>query len=394
METKLYFIELLSAYINKKKPPTPNNIDWDEIIRLARIHSVYNMVYISLSKLDEKPEIFDYLRKRFIVSSNYAIQQEIWTEKVIDAFNKNNIDHLFIKGYVLRNYYPNKEARTFGDIDILINESDRKKSHEIIQSLGFEYEDDDYIEQVWSYIKGPVKLEIHSDVIYDELFDNSYDFDYIEYFREKMKNRKLVSGCTYELRKEDHFIYIIVHLAKHFYNAGVGIRMIMDIAVFIKHFGGSLDTEYISCELKRLKLDSLANIVYFICKKYFSTDVSCSSINEADEIAVTEYIINHGVFGFNDKDVINIDFNKTSKSRLGMIKSKFFPDYDYMVKYYKWFEKGSRIMLPYAWARRLFGHITNKELRGDIGEKFGALVSESDDAITHNKILNIVGLKK
>ena len=116
---------------------------------------------------------------------------------------------------------------------------------------------------------------MHTDIIYEKLFN---DFDYIGYFREKIQNKVHIKGNTYELRKEGHFIYILVHLAKHFYNAGVGIKMILDVVVFLRKYGKTMDFDYINNELTHIQLKDFSNMIFYVCKKYFDSDIECTPI--------------------------------------------------------------------------------------------------------------------
>ena len=152
------FLKILSSYINQKTFEPTDNIDWERIITLAKIHSVQTIVYLVAGNIIPDSEICERLKHDFLLSVNQSMRQEMIMKKVIEALNENEIDHVLMKGYVLRNYYPDKEARSFGDIDFLIKEEDREKSHKVIQSLGFEYDKNHFIKQVYTYKKNSVIL--------------------------------------------------------------------------------------------------------------------------------------------------------------------------------------------------------------------------------------------
>ena len=390
METKIYFLELIRSYILYEKIDSDNRIDWNEILMLAQIHSIQTIIFMAVSNLDIKPSIYDKLKEQFLMSVNVSILQEVGMEQVIKKLTVENIDHTLMKGYVLRNYYPDKEARTFGDIDLLINECDREKSHKALLDIGFKYDDEDYNKYVWTYNKGVLHIEVHTDIIYEKLFN---DFDYISYFRKKVKNKVLLKDNTYELRREDHFIFILVHLAKHFYNAGVGIRMILDVVVFIQKYGKTMDFEYIRRELFNIKLKEFSNIVFYICKKYFHLDIECDPVDNDKVEQIMDYIINHGVFGFDNKDVQGIIFQKNDVKGFRLLMQKVFPDLLTMKRIYPWFKNGKKYMLPYAWSRRCLYFLTNKKKRESLRFRFFAIVDDSEDITKHIKMLKIVGLK-
>ena len=390
VKSKSYFLGLIRSYILYEKIDVNDVVDWNEILKLAQIHSVQVIVYMAVNKFDLKPPIYNELKNQFLKSINISALQEAGMNQIIKKFTSENIDHTLMKGYVLRNYYPDKEARTFGDIDFLINESDRDKSHKALLDIGFKYDEEDYNAYVWVYNKGVLHIEVHTDIIYHKLFN---DFDYINYFREKVKNKVLIKDNTYELRKEDHFIYVLVHLAKHFYNAGVGIRMILDVVVFLQKYGKTMDFDYINKELLYIQLKDFSNIIFFICKKYFGFDIECTSIEQNDLDEIMEYILNHGVFGFEDKDVQGISFQKTGDKGIKLFMRKAFPDLSTMRRMYPWFKDGKKYMLPYAWVRRWLYFITNKKKRKSLSSKFAAIVDDSEDITKHIEMLKIAGLK-
>ena len=380
----------MSSYINQKTFEPTDNIDWERIITLAKIHSVQTIVYLVAGNIIPDSEICERLKHDFLLSVNQSMRQEMIMKKVIEALNENEIDHVLMKGYVLRNYYPDKEARSFGDIDFLIKEEDREKSHKVIQSLGFEYDKNHFIKQVYTYKKNSVILEVHTEIIYNSHF---LDYDYRAYFLEKSKKMVLISGHTFELEKEDHFIYIMVHLATHFYKAGIGVRMLMDIAVCLNKYGSAMDMDYVNKEFEKIKLNKFVNIIYYLCSKYFETKVDCQPIDEYDEGLIMSYILNHGTFGFFDKDVFDINYHKDSENFLSMLRKRIFPNYEIMIQRNEWFKNGKKFMLPYAWIRRGFEFIFNKKKRIDLTYKIDAVFKKGSDSDKHNKMLDIVGLK-
>ena len=256
--------------------------------------------------------------------------------------------------------------------------------------IGFKYDEEDYNTYVWAYNKGVLHIEVHTDIIYEKLFN---DFDYIGYFKEKVNNKILIKANTYELRKEDHFIYVLVHLAKHFYNAGVGIRMILDVVVFLQKYSKTMDFDYISRELAYIQLKDFTNIIFYICKKYFDSDVDCTPIEQNNLDKIMEYILNHGVFGFDNKDVQGIGFKKNGDKGIKLLAKKVFPDLLTMQKLYPWFNNRKKYMLPYAWVRRWLYFITNKKKRKSLSSKFAAIVDDSEDITKHIEMLKIAGLK-
>lgn len=387
--TKKFFLDLLSAYINNKEIKIQENINWKDIIYLSDIHNVQGVLYLVTHNLNEIPEL-EYLKKSFLMSVSVSVKQDFYMQKICSEFEKAQIKYMPFKGYIIRNYYYHKEARTFGDIDIVIDEKNRSESDRILKSLNFQLDRNNFMDAVWAYSNNIVYFEIHTHIMYNNLLNG---FDYIKYFDSKVKNKIHKKGCCYELRKEDHFIYLIVHMAKHFYSAGVGIRMIMDLVFFKKYFNSELNFDYINSEIRIIKLDEFANVMYNICNFLFETDFKCEQIEKTKLQVVIDYIINHGVFGYENKDVNAIKFNVNLDRKRNLLNN-FFPELNYMKEHFIWFKNGKRYQLPYAWVRRLVEQLSVKTKRTVFFDKLKAVFdSNNDDSNYHNKILKLTGLK-
>ena len=144
---------------------------------------------------------------------------------------------------------------------------------------------------------------------------------------------------------------------------------------------------------KYIHLKDFSNIIFCICKKYFDSDIDCTPVEDNIIEQVMNYILNHGVFGFNDKDVIGVSYKKNGDSRIKVLFNKAFPSFDIMSDLYPWFKNGKKYMLPYAWCRRYLYLLTNKKKREALGSKFSAIVNDSEDVSKHIEILKIAGLK-
>ena len=60
-------------------------------------------------------------------------------------------------------------------------------------------------------------FEVHTSIIYQQLF---LGVNYTEYFKNVLDNVDKIEENVYEMKKEYHFIYVLVHLAKHLYRTG------------------------------------------------------------------------------------------------------------------------------------------------------------------------------
>lgn len=121
------------------------------------------------------------------------------------------------KGAVLRELYPDPEARTMGDIDLLIEKGRQKQVKVLLCANGFENTVCGSGE--WVYTKGGVITEIHTSLINGKIGNSTAD----EFFENAIQKAEF-NGCEGRLLPQYHFEYILAHLAHHFGNCGAGIK--------------------------------------------------------------------------------------------------------------------------------------------------------------------------
>ena len=358
-DSENYFINILSGYINDTLVNSPQqiDIDWNEITKLSKIHNVLGIVFTMVNKysLDVSDNCIKELKQRMLASSAFSVKQEYECSQLVKLLNDKKIRHIVSKGYVLRDYYPDKELRTMGDVDFLIDKDNQERLTDTLCENGYKVTDT-YFNEV-SFDKNGIHYEFHTQLLEDDLGNG---IDYGEYFDNAFKKAKLREyDYTFELNNETHFIFLIAHIGKHFYNEGCGIRMIMDIAVFLKKFGSELDWKYISDECEKIKLTKLVNNVLYLCGKWFNTgnfvEIEPMSNELYDEIA--KYILEAGTFGFYERNsgvkILRKNYGTSKRSsKVSKILNWFFPSSDDMRELSSWFRDKNKIYLPIAWIKR------------------------------------------
>lgn len=389
------FIKLLSSYLNNNEIQLYNP-DWNEIFEIASIHDLCGILYANINskKICANKEIMKKLETMFVSTIRYSTVQEITLQNLIKILSDNKIRHILFKGTVLKDYYPDKELRSMGDIDIVIDNENQKAIHDILIEKGFEFDELASHKSVRNYIKNNVCFEIHSQIIEKNLFD---DIDYISYFNDNFGNAVLIKDYTYEFNYEYHFLYIMVHMAKHFKFSGCGVRMLLDVAVFVKHLSNVLKWDVIEKELSVLGLERFSANIFELCKKWFNVVIPIFDF-ETDESEVNligDYIIDGGVFGYNGKNVDALRFienDETFACKLKNILRMVFPSYEHLKSRYVWFENVPKCLLPLGWLRFWwFRVIKNRE--NNVGRIKNAF-RDNEDASIHNKLLNIAGLSR
>ena len=351
-ETGNYIFQLLKAFIFDEKPVLTGDPDWDEILYYARIHAVSGIIGYVTEKhnLCSNSDAAVQFEKDMVNTYGYQYRRKVQMEKLIGILNENHIDHIVMKGYLIKDLYPVPELRWYGDIDFVIHKDDRKKVDELMQSLG--YEPSDNWEPVYSYEKDSEYYEIHTEILDSEINKGSQR----EYFSDIWNHASQVYEHTCRFDEEYHFVYLIAHLAKHASRQGAGVRMYLDIALYIKNRGNSLNWNEILKRLDELELRRFFNTVCAVCELWFGIKAPCG-YERIDPEAIdvfTQMTLEGGTFGFHTANAALETLKEAdeSESRLKTVIRQIFPPLDEIKARYTYLEK-HKWLLPVAWIDRV-----------------------------------------
>jgi hypothetical protein len=228
-----------------------------------------------------------------------------------NAMNKNleklaaeGIDVTVMKGYVLRNYYSVPEYRSFGDIDLLIKKKDCEKAKKVLEKLGFSESNNEL--HVIGMRKDQQYFELHTDILGDDFFVPQGASHLL---REPWNSAvETPRKGIFEFSAEFHFLYLILHIAKHFYCMGAGVRMFLDIALMTEK--GLIDWKKTAEYIKVSGMKEFTLSVFSVCNKFFGTRIPeelrnalCgddeSVFSDKDVVEeLADYVIRGGIFGF------------------------------------------------------------------------------------------------
>lgn len=366
-----WMVKLLDAYINEKDIELPVSFSYEQLYKAAKAHNVVPIIFQELFKSDSdwakaSGEIQETFRKSYISAVYLSNLQDFSVKEFGEKLTEQGIEYVPVKGYVIKKLYPEPELRTMSDIDFLIREEDRIKTDEILKNLGYQREE--LGSNVWTYKRGVVAFEVHINLAGKKYWN---DVDYIEYFSKLFqKSRPIEEKTERHLTLEDHVLFLCFHLAKHLCSAGAGIRMILDIALYVKHYQEQMDWEYIWQEADKLKLQEFIENLLFICKQWFhiETTVSSKKMETQTQSLFEEYVLSGGVFGFERDDSIRrlrkgIREEGSNGKLLVKIRALLymaFPDRKHMQDFLPALEKYP-VLLPVAWVKRWRMGIHDKE---------------------------------
>ncbi len=342
-------LELLRAFIYGEEPKLSGKSNIEELLKFAYRQKLLGI----FAYMNKRWSLFDSKKAKSLDAAYYSALFESTVRcskflKLSEFLSENKIEHMPVKGYYIRELYPVKELRGFGDIDILIHEKDRKRCDSLMKSLGYTVKND--WEPTYSYIKDDEYYEIHTNLFDVRLKDRA---DMTEYFSSAWLHAKKDSGLRFVPDTEFHLIYIICHLAKHLSTGGAGIRMYLDVALYILRYDSVISWERTEEEFKKLGLERFFHTVLSAVNEWFYVKASCDFENFGEELSeLLEFTLDSDIFGHSrDNSAIKLRGEGRSKKRTAL--KILFPPAEQLENRYT-FLKRSRLLLPLAWIVRVF----------------------------------------
>lgn len=356
MEIEEYLAMLVQAQLENKKPLSlPDGITIEQLDDIARRNHMDYLILGALLRLDclEEEWVMKF-RCRVMSSIMKTATQVSEIKELINRFEKNGIINQPMKGSCLKFIYPSPEMREMGDVDILVQTNCMEVAGEILQGMGYTLLKS--IKHHDIYTKAPyMVLEVHR-----AMYDKTVDRNQYEYFSDFSKAiLKEGYSYTYAFKAEDFYVYMIAHMAKHFYKMGCGIRNLVDIYIFRNKYGLDMDGEYVQAELRRCGLSAFAGHMEKLANIWLGE-------GEWDEFSkqLFAYMVDSGIYGKDENGIWNKfaeEKNRGKKTTVSQLRLwYYFPSLHYMSEYYPWLEKRP-FLIPVAWGIRLLGGAFKKK---------------------------------
>ncbi len=351
-----YLLHLLGAFIRQEAPEQAADVDWNRLAEMARIHNVLGILgYMAMTwPICPEERIKAFLRKNCLGTIAAFAARGNLARQLSDDLAQQGIDHIVMKGFVLRQFYPVPELRTFGDIDLVIRQSDREKTHQGMLQRGFQVKDD--WEPVYSYKKDAEFYELHTRIMEVDVSDKA---DYQAFFDGAWEHAREIAPHRYEFTPEFHFLYLLTHIAKHVVGSGAGVRMYLDVAAFVQHYGETLDWASVRQQLDALALTEFAGTVLTLVQSCFGVTAPFAWNTLPEDILsdFLEFTMKGGIFGKEAQSSGVHSLKQESRSsgevsRTGTLAKRLFPPAASIQSRYTYLEKRPWL-LPAAWVHRL-----------------------------------------
>ncbi len=262
-EQNLGMITLLRSALNGERLTLPEGFDWDEAMETVATHHLTGLAMqgASLCGVPRTHPAVVKLTAAFCKGLQASRSQMKKLQEICALFDANGIDYMPVKGAIIKTLYPKPEYRVMGDADVLIRREQYPQIRQLLAAQQMQEEAESDYELTW--VCPSLELELHTGLMPENLGSHT------EYYRDSWRfAQKNDTGNGYHLSLEDHFVYLMVHFAKHYLLCSVCAKDICDFYVWRRAYP-DMDEAYIRQELQKLNLDKFYDSILALIGNWF-----------------------------------------------------------------------------------------------------------------------------
>ncbi|MGM1032023.1 MAG: nucleotidyltransferase domain-containing protein [Bacillota bacterium] len=200
-----------------------SNIDWELFLQFTKHHRVYPLIFVTLKRIDEKlvpRHVIEALYQEYKKNTFQMLCLSREMERVSKLFSENQICLLFLKGpAIASDLYGDISLRTSKDLDMLIPLNDLDKAEKLLNGIGYE-------RVLEPTVLNELKVRYHHITYYNAQRGIHIEIHWRLHpppmkeptFNELWKRKRtsmLTTHPIYFFGKEDLFLYLIAHGARH-----------------------------------------------------------------------------------------------------------------------------------------------------------------------------------
>ncbi len=328
-------LSLLRSALTGERFISPENVDWKGVIKEAEQQTVSLMALDTAEavKSNMPPELYEhYLGRLYVMLSSNARVGYAQSE-LIKILNRAGIPYFILKGESAAYYYPKPELRQLGDVDFLIDPSQRETVMQLLVNSGYEPSQEEHICHV-VFQKPGANLEMHFEI---PGIPNGAVGDRVrEFMKDAVYSYKTADIGTGEFHAPTalyHGLILLLHMQHHMLGEGLGLRHLCDWACFINRTDGqSFWTEVLIPFLDEIGMYTYAAIMTKTCYMYLGTPCPdwASQADDATCEEIMEDILSGGNFGRKDNQRISSGMLISNRGKDGTNRGKWYYAYQVM----------------------------------------------------------------
>ena len=347
--------------------PVKKELDFQSLYRFCRFHSITSIVAMTLDEIWKHAPTDDETMKKWRQTRDQVIRKNILLnaerERILAHLESIGCWYMPLKGSLLQHDYPKFGMRQMTDNDILFDESWQKQVYEFMTGSGYEAvtyqqgKDDEYVK------KPLYNIEMHR-----ALFGTALYPELAEYYRDVKQRLVKDEGNQfgYHFTHEDFYIYMVTHAYKHFIHGGIGIRNLLDVYVYDRKYGDTMDWDYLQRELGKLDAWEFDVDCRRLARKLLDEPGTVQNWTD-EELRMLDNFFSSGTFG-TEQQVVEKRLNALSEKgesggKIRYVLRRMFPSMEYLKeRYYVLYRHPW--LAPVYYIRRFFSVIFRREAIG------------------------------
>lgn len=302
-------LQLGAGLTDRIELPVMNQSLWASVFSMAQKQAVAGIMLDAVNALPkdtEKPHR-DMLLKLLsmgieIEKKNRMVNHE--ARKWCEFFREKRLKPVLLKGQGLACLYPNPLHRTPGDIDMWVIGDEKEVRKLAMEELGAE---DVTYHHIGVHSAGKTELEIHTrpSWMYSYPKNKSLQKMFLSWQEKFMEAELPDEGRISVPTDEMNRVYLLIHMFRHVFSEGIGLRQMMDYAMLLRKGATDEEKALFCTQVKELNLYGFAGAVMYVMKKVFGLkdDVLLTPPDMKKGEQLLDMIMEGGNFGQYNKDI-------------------------------------------------------------------------------------------
>ena len=259
--TKAFF-ELLRAGLWAEVDTNPNdNVDWNEVYRLAEEQSVIGIVLAGLEASKVKPPqelLLQWIGEvQILEQQNKEMNQFI--AELIEKMRAAGIYTLLVKGQGIAQCYEKPHRRCSGDVDLFLSDDNYNRAKGLLVPIASDVEKE-YIREkhLGMTIDGYV-VELHGTLrsgLSSKIEEGLDEIKKAVFFEGKVRSWMNVRTQVFLPNADEDVVYVFTHMLQHFFKTGLGLRQVCDWCRLLWYFRNKIDIALLEKRLRQMGLVS------------------------------------------------------------------------------------------------------------------------------------------
>ena len=275
-QTQSLFLSLLSAAIWGEKPDASAfaEANWKQIFRLADTQTVPSLIVDGMGmlppeslrmSLDDKLSRLGKMQRMECVNS---LHRSVIV-KIDKALKAEGIQAVFMKGQTTALRYPNPLHRTPGDIDFVVSAEDFDKTMAVMEKIGKVDYGLVHEHHGMAWVDG-VTVEPHYKVhnYQRPSTDRAMQEMFASVFPDGLASADMDGYQVPIFPPTFESVFLISHMVNHVYEEGLGLRQVIDYAMFLHACADKIDWVKHDEYLHKMRMERAWRIFTCICVKY------------------------------------------------------------------------------------------------------------------------------